>query len=144
MSKDIYEIHIGDYVQGIENTGISKVMRGWVGGITDSGVLIQADDSYDGNRGAILRKDSVYPIMNRIPEWWRVNIRRIKPGSKVRHFKGHIYVLDRYARHVDFGDVAIYHNINDESEVWVRDSIEFNSKNTKAEYDAEYRFTVID
>ena len=61
----------------------------------------------------------------------------------MKHFKGNIYILDRYAQHVDLGDVAIYHKESNPSEIWVRDSIEFNSKNFDKNYDAEYRFTVL-
>lgn len=147
QKSDKYELHIGDYVQGVEVVGpngiSTKTMRGWVSDINSSHIHIQADDSYNGHRGTILIKDTVHLVIHRIPEWWKVDNRRIKPGSKVKHFKGNIYILDRYAQHVDLGDVAIYHKESNPSEIWVRDSIEFNSKNFDKNYDAEYRFTVL-
>lgn len=148
MNKsDKYELHIGDYVQGVEVVGpngiSNKIMRGWVSDIGGSYIHIKADDSYSGYRGTALVKDTVHLVINRIPEWWKVDNRRIKPGSRVRHFKGNIYILDGYAQHVDFGDVAIYHKESNPLEVWVRDSIEFNSKNMNNRYEAEYRFTAI-
>lgn len=143
------EIKKGDYIQGIENSGIPtrpRIMRGWVDSISGSNVLIKADDSFEGARGTMLDINTVSIVANRVKDWWKVDPHRIKPGSVVKHFKGNKYVLDGYARHVDYGEVAVYHKYGDTSEVWVRDAIEFNSLNDKKsdKYPSEYRFEVVE
>lgn len=153
------KLDIGCYVEGITTSPITypgfrnkNYMRGWITGTSPgkSMIFINADicreATFVGGHTAILKAESVRPIANRVEDWYNVDINRVKPGEKVRHFKGGVYRLLMYAndcdRHEfgDYGQVAVY--ISECGEVWARDIIEFNSLNPR-HTGQTYRFETI-
>ena len=54
-------------------------------------------------------------------------MRKIEIGKKYKHFKGHIYIVERIAKDSeDLKDLVVYRNI-ETNEYWVRPYDEFNS-----------------
>ena len=132
----------GDYVEGIEHLEIlgnkhDILMRGWVDKVSSNSVYIQADDTYNGDRGTILDLDTVRRVFVRAPEWWKTKDRRVKPNTVVRHFKNNLYKVIGYATDVSDGpshDVVMYFRLDNPEQIYIRDAIEFNSVVDREKY----------
>lgn len=149
------KVKVGDYIEGYEIMGNygepeygipNDLIRVKVGIIVTKILhsacrdiyIGKAQDIYSGYREAQIYSENVTQIGRDADE------REWKPGDRVRHFKGNIYVIVGVGKNTETGEsVVIYKNLEKTDEIWVRPLEIFNSLVDSVKYPdvkQKYRF----